>query len=119
MLADQLLISSLLLLARAQPTPAGACLYHAGKASTSVFWLARGRVELAAPTGVARIVSGPALLGTELLAEPVCRHTARLLDVAADVRSICLADLRARWQADATFRLRLLHLLSCQTSKNE
>ena len=116
---DQLLLSNLLLLARAQPTPAGACLYHAGQASTSVFWLAHGRVELAAPTGVARIVSGPALLGTELLAEPVCRHTARLLDVAADVRSISLVDLRARWQADATFRLHLLHLMSCQTGKGE
>lgn len=119
MTIDQQLLPQLLLLAQTQPTPAGTCLYHAGKASANVFWLQKGRVELAAPTGVARIVSAPALLGTELLAEPVCRHTARLLDVAADVRRISLADLRARWQADATFRLRLLHLLSCQTGKGE
>jgi hypothetical protein len=93
--------------------PPDGCLYRPGEASNTLYWLQQGEVELATLiSGSSRVICAPALLGIELLAEPVCRHLVRVLAPNADIRAVALPAVRERWLNDSRFRLQLLQFLS-------
>jgi hypothetical protein len=94
----------------------GACLYQKGEKPTTAFWLRKGVVELVPTVGPTRLVRAPALLGAELLNDPVCHHTVRILHQEGPtiVCPIDLSILRNKCEHDFRFRLGLLRLLSQQ-----
>lgn len=93
---------------------AGEYVYQAGQQPSGVYWLEQGRVEVRVPPlyRVARIVTAPALLGTEHAVAEVCRYSVRALDHGTRLRLLTVPVFQQLCQQYPMLRLYVVRQLS-------